>query len=37
LSFMDCFRVIAWLTLGAVPLLLLIQRFKPAGKSPAAH
>ncbi|MCU1336749.1 MAG: emrB [Bryobacterales bacterium] len=37
LSFMDCFRVIAWLTLAAVPLLLLIQRFKPAGKPPAAH
>ncbi len=37
LSFMDCFRVIAWLTLAAVPLLLFIRRFKPAGKSPAAH
>lgn len=37
LSFMDCFRVIAWLTLSAVPLLLFIRRFKPAGKAPAAH
>jgi DHA2 family multidrug resistance protein len=37
LSFMDCFRVIAWLTLAAVPLLLFVRRFKPAGKSPAAH
>jgi MFS transporter, DHA2 family, multidrug resistance protein len=37
LSFMDCFRVIAWLTLAAVPLLLLIRRFKPAGKTSAAH
>jgi MFS transporter, DHA2 family, multidrug resistance protein len=37
LSFMDCFRVIAWLTLAAVPLLLLVQRFKPTGKAPAAH
>ena len=37
LSFMDCFRAIAWLTLAAVPLLLLIQRFKPAGKAPAVH
>jgi DHA2 family multidrug resistance protein len=37
LSFMDCFRVIAWLTLAAVPLLLLVQRFKPASKPPAAH
>jgi DHA2 family multidrug resistance protein len=37
LSFMDCFRVIAWLTLAAVPLLLLVRRFKPAGKAPAAQ
>jgi DHA2 family multidrug resistance protein len=37
LSFMDCFRVIAWLTLAAVPLLLFVRRFKPAGKPPAAH
>ena len=37
LSFMDCFRVIAWLTLAAVPLLLFVRRFKPAGKAPATH
>ena len=37
LSFMDCFRVIAWLTLAAVPLLLFVQRFKPAAKAPTAH
>jgi MFS transporter, DHA2 family, multidrug resistance protein len=37
LSFMDCFRVIAWLTLAALPLLLMIRRFKPAGKAPATH
>jgi DHA2 family multidrug resistance protein len=37
LSFMDCFRVIAWLTLAAVPLLLFVRRFKPAGKAPASH
>ena len=37
LSFMDCFRVIAWLTLAAVPLLLLVRRFKPTGKAPTAH
>jgi MFS transporter, DHA2 family, multidrug resistance protein len=37
LSFMDCFRGIAWLTLAAAPLLLLSRRSKPAGKSPAAH
>jgi DHA2 family multidrug resistance protein len=37
LSFMDCFRVIAWLTFGAAALLLLVQRFKPAGQAGAAH
>jgi hypothetical protein len=37
LSFMDCFRVIAWVTLAAVPLLLLVQRFKPAAKAPTFH
>jgi MFS transporter, DHA2 family, multidrug resistance protein len=37
LSFMDCFRGIAWLTLLVVPLLFLIRRFTPAGRSPAAH
>jgi DHA2 family multidrug resistance protein len=37
LSFMDCFRVIAWVTLAAVPLLLFIRRFKPAAKAPAGH
>ena len=37
LSFMDCFRLIAWLTLGSVFLLLFVRRFKPAGKAPAAH
>ena len=37
LSFTDCFRVIAWLTLAAIPLLLMIRRFKPAGKAAPAH
>ncbi len=37
LAFMDCFRVICWLTLAAVPLMFLIQKFKPAGKPPAEH
>jgi DHA2 family multidrug resistance protein len=37
LSFMDCFRVIAWLTLAAVPLLLFVRHFEPAGKAPASH
>jgi hypothetical protein len=34
---MDCFRVIAWLTLAAAFLLLFVRSFKPAGKAPAAH
>jgi MFS transporter, DHA2 family, multidrug resistance protein len=37
LAFMDCFRVIGWLTLAAVPLMLFVRRFKPAGKPPASH
>ena len=37
LSFMDCFRGIAWLTLVAVILLLLVRPFKTAGKAPAGH
>jgi DHA2 family multidrug resistance protein len=37
LAFMDCFRVIGWLTLAAVPLMLLVRRFKAAGKAPAGH
>jgi hypothetical protein len=37
LSFMDRFRVIAWLTLAAVLLMFLVKRFKPAGRAPAAH
>ena len=37
LAFMDCFRVIAWITLVTLPLLLLIRHFKPAGNVPAGH
>jgi DHA2 family multidrug resistance protein len=37
LAFMDCFRVIGWLTLAAVPLMFLVRRFKTAGKPPVAH
>jgi MFS transporter, DHA2 family, multidrug resistance protein len=37
LSFLDCFRGIAWLTLAAVPLVLLVRNFKPAGKARAGH
>lgn len=28
---------IAWLTLAAVPLVLFIRHFKPAGKAPADY
>src|SRR4051794_4773544 len=34
LSFMDCFRVIAMLSLAALPLLLLVQKFKAPAKAP---
>jgi MFS transporter, DHA2 family, multidrug resistance protein len=37
LAFMDCFRVIGWLTLAAVPLMLLVRTFKIAGKASGAH
>jgi MFS transporter, DHA2 family, multidrug resistance protein len=37
LAFMDCFRVIGWVTLAAVPMMLLVRRFKPASQAPAAH
>ncbi|HVV47078.1 MAG TPA: MFS transporter, partial [Bryobacteraceae bacterium] len=37
LSFMDCFQVIGWVTLAAIPLLFLVKKFTPTGKAPAAH
>jgi DHA2 family multidrug resistance protein len=37
LAFMDCFRVIGWLTVAAVPLMLLVRSIKVAGNAPAAH
>jgi DHA2 family multidrug resistance protein len=37
LAFMDCFRVIGWLTLATVPLMLFVRRFKTQDKAPAAH
>jgi DHA2 family multidrug resistance protein len=37
LAFMDCFRVIGWLTLAAVPLMLLVRGFKVVGKAPVGH
>jgi len=37
LAFMDCFRILAWVTLATLPLLFAVRHFKPAGKPPAAH
>jgi MFS transporter, DHA2 family, multidrug resistance protein len=37
LAFMDCFRVIGWLTLLALPLMFAIRKFNPGGKAPAGH
>ena len=37
LAFMDCFRILAWVTLATVPLLFAIRNFKPAGSPPAGH
>jgi len=37
LSFLDCFRVISWLTLAVVPVVLLVPAFQAGRKSPAAH
>jgi len=34
LAFMDCFRVIGWLTLAMIPLVILIRKFK-GGQAPA--
>jgi MFS transporter, DHA2 family, multidrug resistance protein len=37
LGFMDCFRVIGWLTLAMVPIVFFIRNFKVGGKAPAGH
>jgi len=37
LAFMDCFRLIGWVVLAALPLLFFIKPFKLAGKAPEAH
>ena len=37
LGFMDCFRVIGWLTLAMVPAVFFIRSFKVGGKAPAGH
>jgi MFS transporter, DHA2 family, multidrug resistance protein len=37
LAFMDCFRVIGWLTLAMIPVSLLIRKFKTGGEAPVGH
>ncbi|HTU44820.1 MAG TPA: DHA2 family efflux MFS transporter permease subunit [Bryobacteraceae bacterium] len=37
LAFMDCFRVIGWVTLATIPLVLAIRKFKPNTSSTAVH
>jgi DHA2 family multidrug resistance protein len=37
LAFMDCFRVVGWITFAAVPLVLLTKHFKVSGKPSANH
>jgi DHA2 family multidrug resistance protein len=37
LAFMDCFRVIGWITLAMIPLVLAVRKFKPGGAAPSGH
>jgi DHA2 family multidrug resistance protein len=37
LAFMDCFRVIGWLTVLTIPLVFAVRRFKAGGEPPAGH
>lgn len=37
LAFMDCFRVIGWLTLIVLPLVFAIRHFKPGEGPPGGH
>lgn len=37
LAFMDCFRVIGWITLFCLPLIFAVRPFEAAGEAPAAH
>ena len=37
LAFMDCFRVIGWVTLAMIPLVVAIRKFKASGAAPSAH
>ena len=34
LAFMDCFRVIGWLSVLALPLIFAIRKFRPSGEAP---
>ena len=34
LSFMDCFRVVAWLNILALPLVFAVRKFKRTGRRP---
>jgi len=37
LAFMDCFRVIGWITLASVPLAFFIRKFVPSDKPSTGH
>lgn len=37
LAFMDCFRLLAWLTFLMIPLVFLIKKFRVGGEIPAGH
>jgi MFS transporter, DHA2 family, multidrug resistance protein len=37
LAYMDCFRVIGWLNVLAIPLIFAMRKFKAPGEAPAGH
>jgi DHA2 family multidrug resistance protein len=37
LAFMDCFRVIGWLTLAMIPLVIFVRKFKGGGAPAGGH
>jgi MFS transporter, DHA2 family, multidrug resistance protein len=37
LGFMDCFRLVGWLTLAMIPLVFFIRAVRAGGKAPAGH
>ncbi len=37
LAYMDCFRVVGWVTLAAAPLVLLIRHFRAGGAPAGGH